>query len=64
MYSGIKVLLRGLAPQLAVTKVKAHVDFTTLTDPDEIFKAKGNDAADRVAKSAAEDLLEKPSTGQ
>ncbi len=56
--------IRGLAPHMAITKVKAHVNKHTLTDPEEIFRAEGNDAADRVAKSAAEDLLSKPSPAE
>ena len=62
--SGLKVRIRGIAPQLTITKVRAHVNKATLTDPEEIYLAEGNDAADRIAKSAAEDLLSKPSTAE
>ncbi len=64
IYSGIKVRIHGLAPHMAITKVKAHVNKYNLTDPEDIFRAEGNDAADRVAKSAAEDSLVKPSPAE
>ncbi len=47
---------------MAVTKVKAHFNYESLTDPEDIYSAKSNDAADRIAKSAAEDLLSGPSS--
>jgi hypothetical protein len=49
---------------MAITKVRAHVDENALTDPHEIYLAKGNAEADRVAKGAAEDLLSKPSPAE
>ncbi len=64
VYSGIKVSARGLSPQMAATKVKAHVNKATLTDQYDIYLARGNDAADRIAKSAAEDLLSAPSAAE
>ena len=60
LYSSVKVRLRGQAPTFTITKVKTHVDIEGLTDPEERCRAQGNDAADRVAKQAAEDLLAQP----
>ena len=61
MYSGVKRLIRGLAPPpFKVVHVPGHVDPSSVDSAEERFNAIGNDAADVTAKGAL-DRYSKPS---
>jgi hypothetical protein len=54
MYAGVRIQIKGRAgPNFSVRKVAAHVDPDGCTDPDERYRAIGNQRADEHAKAAA-----------
>ena len=54
IYSGLKLQTRAKAPRGSTfSKVQAHVNPETCTDPMVYFRAIGNEHADKVAKEAA-----------
>ncbi len=54
IYAEVRVQTRGRAgPRFKVVKVPAHVDPDTCSDPEERYRALGNQRADEIAKAAA-----------
>ncbi len=54
IYSGLKLQTRARAPKgFRVLKVQGHASPDDYEDPEDKFRAIGNDIADRIAKGAA-----------
>ncbi len=60
LYSGVKRLLRGIAPERRITHVRGHASPNAAANSEELYKALGNNAVDVQACLAA-DRLSRPS---